>query len=328
MRLPVRDELEMPGVHDAPARSLARVVVGVDFDSASLAVASWAGRHFATTAELTLLHVTPDLPAPNVARIRPSSPRVRGRVPEERARTLRGALHGLASVAGGAHIRVEVRAGDPATELAAYADSVDADLIITGPTATSHLFPRHEVATTARLLRRTGRPVLIARDVHTSIASTVLAVVDNDGDAPSVLAAAHLVAQPRNGRIAALHVTNDASAVSADRVEGWLRAADIPPHRSTVLIATGDRARATLRAARDLQAGVIAVGAHTHARSGAWAGDADDGHESDGVARAVVTATRCSVLVVRISGDQVNRRRASADAQQTIQTRLTVACAR
>src|SRR5690349_3487849 len=186
MQFPPPEELEVRA-GGAP-RVTRRVVVAVDFSPASLANAAWAARHFAASAELTFVHVTSDRRVPNVSHRREPDVgpdragwrQARRAVTDARERNLRGALYGLASIGGGARIDVEVCAGDPAAELAAFADSVGADLIVTGPTATSPLLPSEEAATTERLLHRTVRPVLIARGAQPSTAETVLAAVGGD----------------------------------------------------------------------------------------------------------------------------------------------------
>jgi nucleotide-binding universal stress UspA family protein len=206
MRFPLGHDLEMRA---GASRGTRRVVVAVDFSPASLANAAWAARHFATSAELTFVHVTSDQRVPNVTHERTGWRQARRAVIDARERNLRGALYGLASIGGDARIDVEVCAGDPAAELAAFAESVDADLIVTGPTETSPLLPSEEAATTERLLRRTVRPVLIARGAQPSTAETILAAIGGDGDAPAVLGAARMIADPREGRIAVLHVNSE-----------------------------------------------------------------------------------------------------------------------
>ena len=118
--------------HDLTARPLDRIVVGVDFSEVSLAAAQWVGRHLARDAALTLVHVIEPPPKPNVSRLR-SAPMPD---PESRLRarieSLRGALHGLSGVVGGTDTRIEVRVGDPVVQLAAYADLVEADLVVVG----------------------------------------------------------------------------------------------------------------------------------------------------------------------------------------------------
>lgn len=290
MRLPLGDELEKRG---GASRGTRRVVVAVDFSPPSLANAAWAARHFAASAELTFVHVTPDRRVPNVGHERTGWRQARRAVTDARERNLRGALYGLASIGGDARIDVEVRAGDPAAELAAFADAVGADLIVTGPTATSPLLPSEEAATTERLLRRTVRPVLIARGAQPSMAETVLAAIGGDADAPVVLGAARMIADPRDGRVAVLHVDSEPSMALA-AIDSWLHAADIPRARSVSVTAAGDVVRAIRRAARDLKAGVVAVGVRAHPRETVE-------HRRE-IARSLVKTATKSVLVVPITG--------------------------
>ena len=150
---------------DVTARPLDRIVVGVDFSEVSLAAAQWVGRHLARDAALTLVHVVEPPPLPNVSRLHSARmPDLESRL-QGRIESLRGALHGLSTVVGGTGTRVEVRVGDPALQLAAYADMVAADLVVVGGNAVSRTAPRHETATTHRLLRRLARPGLVARNV-------------------------------------------------------------------------------------------------------------------------------------------------------------------
>jgi nucleotide-binding universal stress UspA family protein len=288
MRLPLGSELEM---RDSASRATRRVVVAVDFSPASLASAAWAARHFGTSAELTFVHVTSNRGVPNVSTERSGRPQARRAVTDAHERTLRGALYGLASIGGEARIDVEVRTGEPAAELAAFSDSVGADLIVTGPTATSPLLPSEEAATTERLLRRTARPVLIARAVQPSMTDTVLAAIGGDDDAPAVLGAARMIADPRGGRVAALHVVDGQPASrTLASVESWLRTAGIPQPRSVSLMAAGDIVRGIHGAARDLKAGVVVVGVRDQTRGAP--------HERRGIARSLVRSSTSSVLVV------------------------------
>ncbi|MHB1225245.1 MAG: universal stress protein, partial [Gemmatimonadaceae bacterium] len=92
-----------------------RVVIGVDFDEPSLATARWVAGHVAPDAELVLVHVLPvprapaflsrqlRSPAPFVAQVGPA---------------MRGGLEGFASTLDAREVRVEVRVGEPAEQLA------------------------------------------------------------------------------------------------------------------------------------------------------------------------------------------------------------------
>ena len=251
---------------DAPARPLRRVVVGVDFSEVSLAAAQWVGRHLARDAALTLVHVIPPPPVPNVRRF---WPRVADGEAGLRARvqSMRGALRGLAGVVGGTRAGVEVRVGDPAVQLPAYADLVDADLLVLGGNSVFHATTRRETATTDRLLRRLPRPALVARNAPSGL-RTVLVALD-DGVAGSVFGVARMVAAPSGARVVTLRLPGGGSVEEADAA------------------AIDERGRKIIDVARELRADVIVVGSDTSAS------DVDDD-----VARLLARTAECSVLVV------------------------------
>ena len=287
MRLPDQHDL---GTLDAPVRRLGRVVVGVDFTESSLAVAQWVGRHLAPAAELLLVHVTPIALMPNVSRAGSNRLAIVDGRSSDRVRSLRGALRGLASLIVGTRTAVDVRVGDPATQLAAYANMVDADLVVVAGSTTYHVAPHDEAATTHQLLRCVGRPVLVARNVHAT-PTTVLAVVADDRDASPVLAAAGMVATACAGRVARLRVTTQAATESTGRLEHRLRATDDSPATFNPAAAEAERVQVILDAARELRAEIVAVGTRTPP------GETmnDDGNVA---AHMLVRTTSCSVLVV------------------------------
>ena len=287
MRLPDQHDL---GTLDAPDRRLDRIVVGVDFTESSLAVAQWVGRHLAPAAELLLVHVTPMALMPNGARAGSNRLAIVDGRSSDRVRSLRGALRGLASLIVGTRTAVDVRVGDPATQLAAYANMVDADLVVVAGSTTYHVAPHDEAATTHQLLRCVGRPVLVARNVHAT-PTTVLAVVADDRDASPVLAAAGMVATACAGRVARLRVTTQAATESTGRLEHRLRATDDSPATFNPAAAEAERVQVILDAARELRAEIVAVGTRTPP------GETmnDDGNVA---AHMLVRTTSCSVLVV------------------------------
>jgi hypothetical protein len=286
MRLPDQHDR---GTLDAPDRRLDRIVVGVDFTESSLAVAQWVGRHLARAAEL-LVHVTPMAMMPNVARAGSNRLAIVDGRSSDRVRSLRGALRGLASLIVGTRTAVDVRVGDPATQLAAYANMVDADLVVVAGSTKYHVAPHDEAATTHQLLRCVGRPVLVTRNVHAT-PTTVLAVVADDRDASPVLAAAGMVAIACAARVARLRVTTRAATESTGRLEHRLRATDDSPAKFNAAAAEAERVRVILDAARELRAEIVAVGTHTPAGETTR----DDG---DAAAHMLVRTTSCSVLVV------------------------------
>lgn len=52
--------------------------------------------------------------------------------------------------------------GDPSAEIIAHADTIDADLILLGSQGESHRQPGHLGGVADRVIRRAGRPILIA----------------------------------------------------------------------------------------------------------------------------------------------------------------------
>ena len=266
------------------ARPLDRIVVGVDFSEVSLAAAQWVGRHLAPDAAVTLVHVIEPPPSPNV----PSSGS--GWTPglprrwHTRIESLRGALHGLSGIVGGTRTTVEIRVGDPAVQLAACADMADADLVVVGGNAVSRAAPRHETATTDRLLRRLARPGLVARNAQAA-PTTVLAAVA-DGDEEPVLAVARMVGAPSAARVTTLRLADARSLGSRARAE-------YPPRETRIGIEPRDagtrrqQARTIIEVARKRRADVIVVGRDVFA----------PGNDDDAALMLARTAP-CSVLVV------------------------------
>jgi nucleotide-binding universal stress UspA family protein len=272
----------------ASARPLERIVVGIDFSEVSLAAARWVGRHLARDATLTLVHVIAPPPLPNVARL------WSGPVPDPerrlraRIQSMGGALRGLAGVIGAPGTTVEVRVGDAAVQLPAYANMVDADLLVVGGNPVIRASRRPEIATTNRLLRQLARPGLVARSVQSSLSTVLVALTDA---APSsVSAAARMVAAPSGARVVALRVadsepTSEASVSAAPRDAAG----------------NAENARMIADAARDLRADVIVIGSQAPATDG------------DDVARVLARTADCSVLVVPQAAGPVADRRLDRD---------------
>jgi nucleotide-binding universal stress UspA family protein len=266
------------------AGPLDRIVVGVDFSAVSLAAAQWVGRHLARDAALTLVHVIEPPPLPNV--VRPRSARTPG--PESRLQarieSLRGALQGLSRVLGGTNTRLEVRVGDPAQQLAAYADMVEADLVVVGGNAVSRAAPRHETAMTDRLLRQLSRPGLVARNIQAA-PTTVLAALGGD-TAASVLTAARMVATPCAARVAALRLADSTPVGSLATVEHPLRETSTLVETSDAVVKR-EQVRMIIDVARKLRADVIVIGSRVAATE-----------DDDDAAHMLARTANCSVLVV------------------------------
>lgn len=260
-----------------------RVVVGVDFSEVSLATAQWVARHLGLYATLTLVHVVNDPLLPNVSQRRSRQQNAEGLF-RTRLRSLRGALRGLADVVGGQNTEIQLRVGDPALQLASYADIVDADLVVVGGNSNFHAAPRHETATTDRLLRHLTQAALVVRNRPVPPKS-VLAVFTPDVAAP-VLDFAHLVAIPSKAHVTTLRL-------SGGRGSRSLKAADSSVLHMAARGGTKDsmlpneQVRMILDVARAQRAEVIAIGSSAAARG-----------VDDDIARVLARTAACSVLVV------------------------------
>src|SRR5436309_4243731 len=130
---------------------LERVIVGIDFNRASIQAARWVAHWFARRAELILLHAF----APIEEQV--------GAEATERA-TVEARLLEVRKAIGKRHVRTEVRSGPPARCLAEAAAELQADLIVVGA-------PPHNVwpelaeplgATAEKLVQCSPVPVLLA----------------------------------------------------------------------------------------------------------------------------------------------------------------------
>ena len=272
MQLSVQSGQSDLRARDATDGPVNHIVVGIDFTEVSLAAAQWVGRHLARDAMLTLVHVIPRPPRPNVRvrshRAADSESKLRRRV-----RLMSGALRGLAGAIGRTGTRVEVRVGDPAVQLPAYASLVDADLLVVGGNSAFHAAPHHETATTDRLLQQLTRPVLVARNVQSPPQAVLVTLAGNATS--SVLAAGRMVAAPTDARVVTLRLADrespgDASALMKPRIP-----------------VASEQARMIIDVAREVRADVIVIARPTSPA------DADDT-----VASAVARTAPCSVLVV------------------------------
>src|SRR5919199_3254581 len=106
-----------------------KVVVGVDFTEPSLAAARWAATHFAPDAELVLVHVIPVPVGPRF--LHAHLPEPLGAIVNV-APPMYGGLRRLATTLGEHRVTIEMRAGDPADQLAAVAEEGGADVICLG----------------------------------------------------------------------------------------------------------------------------------------------------------------------------------------------------
>lgn len=193
-RLRGRSAVSSPGAR--------RVVIGVDFDEPSLATARWVASHVAPAAELVLVHVLPVPRAPAFLsrQLRSPEPFVAQVGP-----AMRGGLEGFASTLNAADVRVDVRVGEPAEELAMAAAAAGADMVCVGYARARRGIARSGRNTVERLLRRLEVPLLVGSPTAGPL-SRLLAAVDGGEGSEGILGAAWGLADRLDARLDALHV--------------------------------------------------------------------------------------------------------------------------
>jgi nucleotide-binding universal stress UspA family protein len=295
-----------------------RIVIGVDFSTASLNAVRWVATQFAPHAQLYLAHV--------VARPRvPSFMRSLVGTLDEQDRdepTLYPGLTGFAAFAGARRAEVVVRRGQPADELAALGREVDADLICVGRSRRRRGTGRFGATTPQRLLARTRQSVLLVPSAPRPQPSIVLAAVSDGAEAQDVLRETAMVAEGWNARVEVLHALDaDIRAPQgqgADEpdlpqlAEAWLscRAERVPElkHRATAVGCVGDPAQAILTRATTAHSDLIVMGRRSFVQP------SDDSERCVGSTTRLITwTTPCPVLVVgshaRTSTADANRSR-------------------
>lgn len=267
---------------DATSPGARRVVVGVDFDEPSLATARWVATQVAPAAELVLVHVLPVPRAPEFLRgsLLPPEPFV-----EQVAPAMRGGLQGFAGTLGPARVRVEVRVGEPAEQLAAVAAELGADLVCVGHPRARRGAARSGRNTVERLLRRLEVPLLQGAAAAGPLVR-LLAAVDGGSGSDGILARAWAVAERLEARLDVVHVLDadvrayaramavaaGGSAGGADHAErglneaaaGWLRSSlrslGATPGRCGVSVLGGDPGPALLGACAEQPVGLVVMG--------------------------------------------------------------------
>jgi nucleotide-binding universal stress UspA family protein len=290
--------------------SAGRVLVAVDFGAPSLAAARWVARRLAPEAELVLAHVLPVPQAPPFLRGLLRSPDAFVR---EVAAPMRGGLEGLAASLGAPRVRVVLRVGDPAEQLAQIAAAEEVELICVGrPRERGHTAKLGR-NTVDRLLRRTPIPLIQASGALEAPPTRVLAAVDGGGASAQVLRHAGAIAARLGIPITALHVLDEdvrayaramevavGSAAQAqaaedalrDAIARWLtRALEASgAGHARAMVGRGDPGQEVLAARKRSGADLIVLGRSGH--------DALGAHAVGSTTRLVLRAAPCPVLVV------------------------------
>jgi len=285
--------------------SYQRIVVGVDFSTASLNAVRWVAGQFAPRARIFVVHVVPEMRPPGFLRGE-RVPAPNGTEPEP---TLYPGLRAFADLAGANPSDVEMLSGSPSTEIARIAKDVKADLVCVGRTRKRRGSGRFGATTPQRLISRTNIPVLIVPDTVRLTPGAVLAAVSDGADGREVLGAAARLAAGWDVRLDALHAIEpevvraarrsrtDTDAELCRLAEEWItgEAAQLTPPgtRVNAIARVGDAGEETIAHAARNEIGLIVAGRCNHD------GDADDARFDLGsTIRLITWASACPVLVV------------------------------
>ena len=281
-----------------------RIVVGVDFSTASLNAVRWVAGQFAPSARVFVVHVVAEPRIPPFLRQRVAAP---SDASEERA--LYPGLRVFAELAGAGGSNVEVRTGSPSDEMARVAREVDADLICVGRTRSRRGSGRFGATTPQRLLSRTRLPVLIGPDTARMLPGVVLGAVSDGAESGAVLRWGGRLATAWRGRLDALHAIEPAVLVAlggsdaanesrlCDLAEQWI-AARLSEHASPGLHAravarVGDAGEEAIAYAARNEIGLIVAGRRTHVDA------AEEGASDPGSTTRLITwASSCPVLIL------------------------------
>jgi nucleotide-binding universal stress UspA family protein len=184
---------------------LERIVVGVDFNPASVAAARWTARYLAPEAELVLIYCAP-----------PAKPSAAGTA--ESIVRARRKLEGLREELGFDRVRTELVEGIPSDRIAELAARVDADLIVVGP---HNRYPQiaDDVGSTAeRLVQRSCAPVLLSTGELRGPPRRLLLPVQGPEISPFVFEWARALEARCGARVSLVHLDVSLCDAASDNV--------------------------------------------------------------------------------------------------------------
>jgi len=180
-----------------------RVLLAIDFGSASLGAARWATTHIASGGEAVLMHVVPSDVEPSTSGTHRDAEgeSLRGLTP-----AITGGLGGFAATLDVAGARSVVRVGRPSSSLAAATDDAEASALVLGRRAAANRIRVGEPNVIERVTRRTNASVLVVPEGTTRAPDRVVAAVDDSRFAPLVLRIANRLARLHEVPLTVLHV--------------------------------------------------------------------------------------------------------------------------
>ena len=173
-----------------------RIVIGIDFGSASLSAARWATEHVAVHADATLAHVVPSSDTRAVDQSDPPQT-----IPE-----INAGLGGFAATLPVSAARTMVRVGRPSHWLSALVNAANASLLVLGRRADANRRLIGEPNVIERAARRASASVLVVPEGSVSPPTHIIAAVDHSPADTAVLRIAQHIARLQEGTLSILHV--------------------------------------------------------------------------------------------------------------------------
>lgn len=180
-----------------------RVVMAVDFGGSSLEAASWVTRHL-RPAEVILTHVVRPIVPPVYIRGALVDPEAEL---EDAVADASERLHGLRDRLAVDAV-IDVRSGDPATELENAVREHDAGVVVVGERGVRRSAWGMRGRTTFALMARAGVPVWFAKPGADAAPRSVLAAIGAVPDGAQIISATRAAQQAWGARAELLHVVD------------------------------------------------------------------------------------------------------------------------
>lgn len=192
-----------PPATSTMSATFSRLLLAIDFGSASLAAARWGTTHIAPEADAVLMHVIPfaDRLPRGDATTTSDDESLRRMTP-----ALVGGLGGFGATLSVASLRSVVRAGRPSECLASVAKDAGASMLVLGRRADANRIGVGEPNVIERVARRTSASVLVVPEGTTHGPDHIVAAVDESRFAPRVLDVASRLARMHEVPLTVLHV--------------------------------------------------------------------------------------------------------------------------
>ncbi|HSQ33200.1 MAG TPA: universal stress protein [Gemmatimonadaceae bacterium] len=191
--------------------TFARMLLGIDFGSASLAAARWAAANVAPRADAIVAHVMPCSDHDG----HDGDGTAGTQTPREKPSGIAGGLGGFAATLDAASARSVLRSGSASHWLSAIANDAEASLVVLGRRSDANRTRVGEPNVIERVARRTSASVLVVPERTGESVARVVAAVDDSPFAPRVLAVAARLARMHELVLSIVHVLSPVSGTYA-----------------------------------------------------------------------------------------------------------------